>query len=382
VGHNWHALEVTWTFPSIMEVSGVEMDYTGNSYNAFTSVDGITWEEVITGGVGGQSFLSAQIVRFARLRWEETDGSNGIHAHFLGAAASGDVAEAMEAAAAAAATTGASAPHVGLDDAAISSSTQTGWGRDAAVIQYGQTGLVGHNWHALEVTWTFPSIMEVSGVEMDYTGNSYNAFTSVDGITWEEVITGGLGGQSFLSAQIVRFARLRWEETDGSNGIHAHFLGATASGDAAEAAEAAAAAAAAAVEAAEAAAAAAFGAMGCDTVDATSITSSTQTGWGRDAAVIQYGQTGLVGHNWNALEVTFEFPSTMAFCGVEMDYADNTYNALTSMDGSTWEEVLTGVSGEQSFPAGTTARFARLRWEDTHGSQGIHVLFRGGAPSQ
>jgi hypothetical protein len=106
-------------------------------------------------------------------------------------------------------------------------------------------------------------------------------------------------------------------------------------------------------------------------------TTSTQTGWGRDASVIQYGQIGLVGHWWHALEVTIAFPSAMTVTGVQTDYSDNSYNAFISTDGSTWTQVLTNVAGSQTLDSPVTAQFARLRWEDTHGTNGIHAQFLG-----
>jgi len=111
-----------------------------------------------------------------------------------------------------------------LTDATITSSTPTGWQRNPSVIRYGQVGLVGHWWKQLQVTFAFPSAMTVTGLETDDARNAYTAWTSMDGNTWQQQLSGARLSQNFAGVE-ARYARIRWENTEGSHGIHAHFLG-------------------------------------------------------------------------------------------------------------------------------------------------------------
>lgn len=104
----------------------------------------------------------------------------------------------------------------------------TGWRKSAEHLNVAKEGLVGHCWKALTVTTEYPSIHTIHGIQTD----SHQPFFiehSMDGEVWTAVEGEFTGDNQDVEQPIepfaCRYTRMSWATTDGTNGIHAQFVG-------------------------------------------------------------------------------------------------------------------------------------------------------------
>lgn len=104
----------------------------------------------------------------------------------------------------------------------------TGWRKSAEHLNVAKEGLVGHCWKALTVTTEYPSIHTIRGIQTD----SHQPFSiehSMDGEVWTAVEGEFTGDNQDVEQPIepfaCRYTRMSWATTDGTNGIHAQFVG-------------------------------------------------------------------------------------------------------------------------------------------------------------
>ena len=104
---------------------------------------------------------------------------------------------------------------------------------------------------------------------------------------------------------------------------------------------------------------------------ATTITSDTATGWNKPATDIQYGKSGLVGHNWEELRVQFDFGTRVKITGMECDYTNNPY---TIRIGDNYEQEVITSSGSESknLDEVITVQKIQVGWSKTDGPKRIY----------
>jgi len=101
----------------------------------------------------------------------------------------------------------------------------TGWAKPASELSFGAGGLVGHMWVKLDIYTDYSTPVTIHCVKTDYTRHPFQVQWSDDGSSW----TNGpvVQQEEFVldSPVTTRFARMIWQNTDGSNGFHAQFQG-------------------------------------------------------------------------------------------------------------------------------------------------------------
>ena len=101
----------------------------------------------------------------------------------------------------------------------VTTSTPTGWDKNADSINYGSTGLVGHWWKELYLEFEFEENVSICGTTTDYNNHPYTI--KVD----DQEITSATGSHVFGRNIETKKMKVEWEKTDGTNGIHFQFKG-------------------------------------------------------------------------------------------------------------------------------------------------------------
>lgn len=97
----------------------------------------------------------------------------------------------------------------------------TGWHKAPELINFGNEGLVGGWFLEMTLEFDYGSDITVWGFNCDYVLNPYTVEISSNGIDWTSV--GGdsmTGDYAFTSSITLRYAKVQWLKTDGSNGFH------------------------------------------------------------------------------------------------------------------------------------------------------------------
>ena len=102
-----------------------------------------------------------------------------------------------------------------------------------------------------------------------------------------------------------------------------------------------------------------------------------RTGWNKPGSQLKFGNGGLVGHNWLGLDVYTDFGQQMVLEGVRVDYHKNPFKVLISNDNETWTEQASGLTNDHTFDPPLRARYARMSWDKTDGTNGLHCQFLG-----
>ena len=106
----------------------------------------------------------------------------------------------------------------------VTTSTPTGWNKNADSINYGSTGLVGHWWKELYLEFEFEENVSICGATTDYNNHPYTI--KVD----DQEITSATGSHVFGKSIETKKIKVEWAKTDGTNGIHFQFKGSIAPG--------------------------------------------------------------------------------------------------------------------------------------------------------
>uniref|UniRef100_A0A7S1N8G6 Uncharacterized protein n=1 Tax=Eutreptiella gymnastica TaxID=73025 RepID=A0A7S1N8G6_9EUGL len=101
------------------------------------------------------------------------------------------------------------------------------------------------------------------------------------------------------------------------------------------------------------------------------------TGWNKPANQLNFGNSGLTGHNWLGLDVCTDFGKAVVLGGVRIDYHKRPYKVLTSDDNKTWTEQASGLTKDHTFDPPLRTRYARMCWDRTDGTSGLHCQFLG-----
>lgn len=108
-----------------------------------------------------------------------------------------------------------------------------------------------------------------------------------------------------------------------------------------------------------------------------------QTGWQKPVNKLNFNQEGLVGHQWKQLDVITDFGSKISLYGVRCDYNKNPLVIMFSDDGKDFNKLamltikFTENETEHKFEKPVQARYGRMLWTKTDGSNGIHAQFLG-----
>ena len=105
---------------------------------------------------------------------------------------------------------------------------------------------------------------------------------------------------------------------------------------------------------------------------------SAQTGWGVPASYIEYGQPGLVGHQYKELYLEFDFGTPVSITGTETDYDKNPYKIKVG------NKLISQVHGSHTLNETLVAQKVQIEWEKTNnapptsgGRKGLHFKFLG-----
>ena len=104
-----------------------------------------------------------------------------------------------------------------------------------------------------------------------------------------------------------------------------------------------------------------------------------QTGWSKSPDNLDFGREGIVGHNWKQLDVITDFGRLICIEGVKCDYNVNPFKVSFSDDGKDWSKhTMKNIECKESetvFDKPVRARYGRMIWAKTNGSQGFHAQF-------
>ena len=104
-------------------------------------------------------------------------------------------------------------------------------------------------------------------------------------------------------------------------------------------------------------------------------------GWYKSVDNLDFGKEGLVGGWHKQMDIITDFEKTMTITGIKCDYTKNPVLIMFSDDGNNWNKYemrtvkFTSDKPEQSFGCTVNARFGRMLWSTTVGSNGIHAQF-------
>ena len=103
---------------------------------------------------------------------------------------------------------------------------------------------------------------------------------------------------------------------------------------------------------------------------------SAKTGWGFPASYIEYGEPGLVGHNYKELHLEFDFGTLVSITGTKTDYDKNPYKIKVG------NKLIAQVHGSHTLNETLVAQKVKIEWEKTNnapptsgGKKGVHFKF-------
>eukprot|EP01083_Nonionella_stella_P221810 792086_1 len=96
-----------------------------------------------------------------------------------------------------------------------------------------------------------------------------------------------------------------------------------------------------------------------------SVSGNCKTGWNKPVEKLNFGQEGIVGHNYWALDIITDFGTNAIISGFRCDYDKNPVNIMFSDDGKNWRDGITIAKYENMltvFNKPIKGRYGRMIW--------------------